>query len=221
MNCLVCGRMKEGKTTFALYLAREWSSTVIVWDPRHMIDGAVYVSDAEELEDAIYEQEWKKGPIIFRPDGLRLSEDFDAMCQVLFTPPERFGAFALVIDEASDMQSAHKIAPHLSRCIRQHPRTVLIVQTTHSLQDWHRASRDLTNELYCFRQVGLSCKAVVDFCDGSRDMELVIKNLPRHHLIKVSFEASSNEDEYDLIDDPQSWFSTATSKHDQEETHAV
>jgi hypothetical protein len=209
--------MKEGKTTFALYLAKQWSPGTIVWDPRHMIDGSVFVSDSDELEDAIYEGEWKNGPIVYRPDGLNLSDEFDAMCTVLFTPPERFGPYALIIDEASDMQSSHKIAPHLSRCIRQHPRNVLVIQTTHSLQDWHRASRDLTNELYCFRQVGLSLKAVVDFCDGSEEMYNTIKNLPRHHLIKVNFESSSEDDEFVLIDDPEEWFSPATSKHDTKE----
>lgn len=218
MNVLVCGRMKEGKTTFALYLAKKWSPGIVVWDPRHMIEGGCYVSDGEELEDAIQEREWKKGPIVYRPDGLNIGEKFDEMCGVLFTPPERFDHFSLVIDEASDLQSAHTIAPHLSRCIRQHPRTVLVIQTTHSLQDWHRASRDLMSELYCFRLIGRSLIAVIDFCDGSEELEETIKNLPRHNLVKISFESGSSEQEFEVLDNPEEWFESVTTY--KEESHA-
>ena len=212
MNVLVCGRMKEGKTTLAIHLAQEWAPGVIVWDPRHMIEGGTYVSSGEELEDAIQDKEWTKGPIIFRPDGLNVLEQFDEMCEVLFTPPERFAHFALVIDEASEMQSPHKIAAHLSRCVRQHPRSVLIIQTTHSLQDWHRASKDLTSLIYCFRLIGRSLQAVVDFCDGSEELEETIKTLPRHHVVRINLEATDDNEEFVVIDDPASWYQPSTER---------
>lgn len=213
MNVLVCGRMKEGKTTFALNLAHEWAKGTVVWDPRHMIEtDGVYVTSGDELEDAIQDKEWEKGPIVFRPNGLELEDQFNEMCEVLFTPPERFDHFSLVIDEAADMQSPHSITPQLSRCIRQHPRSVLIIQTTHSLQDWHRASKDLTNCIYCFRLIGRSLKAVMEFCDGSRELENTIKTLPRHHLVRINFEASDEEQEFTVIDDPESWYSSSTER---------
>ena len=217
MNTLVCGRMKEGKTTLALYLAREWANGVIVWDPRHRISGAIYVCDADELEDAIQQQEWKKGLIIFRPDGLRIEEQFDEMCSVLFTPVERFDHFALVVDEASGMQSAHRISPRLSQAVRQHPRSVLIVQTTHSLQDWHRASKDLTSDVYSFRLRGRSLDALMEFCDGDKEMENQVKNLPLHHCIRINLEATEDgEEEITLLDDPQEWYSPDTKVKEDE-----
>lgn len=206
MNTLVCGRMKEGKTTLALYLAREWSNGVVAWDPRHRITGAVYVCDADELEDAIQQGEWRKGIIVFRPDGLKIEEQFDEMCEVIFTPVERFDHFALVIDEASQMQSAHRISARLSQAVRQHPRSVLIVQTTHSLQDWHRASKDLTSDVYSFRLRGRSLQAMVEFCDGDRALEEKVKCLPRHHCIRINLEADG-EEEITLLDDPTAWYS--------------
>jgi hypothetical protein len=215
MNVLICGRMKQGKTTFAIHLAHEWSDGIVIWDPRHMIKGGSYVGDGEELEDAIQEQEWKKGPIVFRPDGLRLAEQFDEMCDCLFTPPERFDHFALIIDEAADLQSAHRIVPHLSRCVRQHPRSVLVIQTTHSLQDWHRASKDLMNELYCFRLIGRSLIAVMEFCDGSDELEETIKNLPLHHLVRISFEDSEENEEFVVIDDPASWYQSEVRQEEE------
>lgn len=219
MIVLVCGRIKEGKTTLALHLAREWSQGVIVWDPRHMIEGGSYVSDAEELEDAIQEKHWRNGPIIFRPDGLQLEEDFNSLCNVLFSPPERFapGGFALVVDEAGDLQSAHRIERHLARAVKQHPRSALIIQTTHSLQDWHRNSRDLTSAVYSFRLMGRSLHALVEFCDGSEELEDAIKNLPRHHCVKIDFEAENGKPEFEYMG--SSWFRGETRRevHSAEE----
>lgn len=215
MNTLVCGRMKEGKTTLALYLAREWSNGVVVWDPRHRITGAVYVQDADELEDAIAEKEWQKGIIVFRPDGLEIESQFDEMCSVMFTPVERFDHFALVVDEASEMQSAHRISPRLSQAVKQHPRSVLIVQTTHSLQDWHRASKDLTSDVYSFRLRGRSLQALMEFCDGDRKLEEQVKNLPHHHCIRINLEASDDgEDEITVLDNPSEWFSADTKREE-------
>lgn len=182
-----------------------------------MITGAHYVSDAEELEDVIQDKGWEDGAIIFRPDGLRLTEQFDEMCSVLFNPPERFQHFSLIIDEAATLQSAHTIAPHLSRCVRQHPRSVLIIQTTHSLQDWHRASKDLTNHLYCFRLIGRSLKSVIDFCDGSDQMEQTIKTLPRHNCVHIDFEADANAPEFTVLNEPEVWYSAATERREEVE----
>lgn len=207
-NVIVCGRMKEGKTTLAMHLANEWSPGVVFWDPRHQtrVKDATYVYTADELEDAIQDEAWRKGPIIFRPNGLQLAEDFEAMATVLFNPPDRFDNFTLIVDEASGMQSAHTIAPHLALAVRQHPRSVLIIQTSHSLQDWYRTSKDLTNDLYVFRLRGKSLAYVIDFCDGSAELEETIKNLPRHHLVHICFEASDDEKEFEVIDDPASWY---------------
>ena len=213
-NQLVCGRIKEGKTTFAIFLARQFSDGILIWDPRHMIAGGSYVSDAEELEDAIQEEEWRKGPIVFRPDALHLTEDFDAMCEVLFTPPDRFDNFALIVDEAADLQSAQRIQPHLARALKQHPRTVLVIQTAHSLQDWNRPSKDLMNDLYCFKLIGRSALAVVDYCDGSEELETTIKTLPRHHLVHVSFEGGTDEEEFEVLDKPEEWYSPVTERED-------
>jgi hypothetical protein len=207
MNTLICGRMKEGKTTLALHLAHEWSKGVIAWDPRHRITGACYVNNADDLEDAIRDREWEKGTIVFRPNGMELEEQFDEMCDVLFTPVERFDHFVLVIDEASDLQSSNRISKRLSQAVRQHPRSVLIIQTTHSLQDWHRASKDLTSDVYTFRLRGRSLEALIDFCDGDSELEETIRNLPRHHCVRINLEATDGEEEeIILLDKPEDWY---------------
>jgi hypothetical protein len=227
LNILCCGRMKEGKTSFALWLARNWKSgCVVAFDPRHMIDEEMaehagfdeieIVEDAEALQVAIEtiqdeatdRENRRQGTtlIVFRPSGFDLGSQFDEMSAVLFEPPERYHNWSLVVDEAATLQSAHNIAPHLSRAVRQHPRSVLIIQTTHSLQDWHRASKDLQSHLFCFRLMGRSLKSVVEFCDASEEMEETIKTLPPHHLVHVNFEAHAGAPEFTVIDDPSMWW---------------
>lgn len=215
MIVLVCGRIKEGKTSRALYLAHQWSQGVVVWEPRHRMTPAdlpacyfnktiLYVQSGDELEDAISDGRFLEGPIVFWPDGLTLEQDFIEMCDVLFDPPERFNNFALIVDEAADLQSAHRITPHLQRAIKQHPRDVLIVQTTHSLQDWHRSSRDLTSEVHTFRLRGRSLESLIDFCDGDQELYYKIKSLPRHHAVRINFEAADGEMEIEDIS--PDWF---------------
>lgn len=226
MIVLCCGRIKEGKTSRALYLAHQWSQGVVVWEPRHRITPAdlpacygnaiiSYVQSGDELEDAIAERDFEKGPIVFWPDGLTLEDDFVEMCEVLFDPPERFGSggFALVVDEAADLQSAHRIHQQLQRAVKQHPRSVLIVQTTHSLQDWHRSSRDLTSEVHTFRLRGRSLDALVDFCDGDDELREKIKTLPRHHAVRINFEA---EGDLEIEDIPSDWFTREEQQYGEE-----
>jgi hypothetical protein len=206
--------MKEGKTTLAIYLAKQWSDGVIIWDPRHMIDepDAEYVVSGEELQEAIADEKWKEGPIIFRPDARHIEEDFEELCEVLFTPPEKYSdsGFSLVIDEAAQLQGPNKILPCLDVAVRQHPRAVLVVQTTHSLQDWHRASKDLMSHLYCFRQVGRSNMAVTEYCDEDEEFSEVIRTLPKHWCVHYNFEAGQGEEQWVIISDPSFWYSPAT-----------
>lgn len=214
MNLLVCGRMKEGKTSFALVALRRWPGGKIAWDPRHMIDEEMaqragykvltLVDSPEELEDAI--EDYEPGElIVVRPTGDDLSSEFSRLIGVLLNPPERYHNWALLVDEARTLQSAYTIAPDLDRIVRQHPRSALIIQTTHSLQDWHRASRDLTNYLVAFRLRGKSLDAFIEYCDGSDDMRQDITDLPRHYAIIVDMGAGPDDPEYQYIE-PRTWW---------------
>lgn len=231
-NVLVCGRMKEGKTTLALWIARNWQcGGVVIWDPRHMIDqemitpigftGIVYAYNSEELEQAI--ENFQPGQlVVYRPTSIEPEADFNELCAVLLDPPEKYHNWSLVVDEAAQLQSAQKIHAHLSRAIRQHPRSVLIVQTTHSLQDWHRASKDLVNHLFCFRLVGRSLVAVIDFCDGSDEMKETVKNLPPHTCIHISFESRAGSREFTVIE-PSQWYEggeDVSQEHEDEQSEA-
>lgn len=197
-NILVCGRIKQGKTTLAIFLAHEHSPGVIVWDPRHMQKGyIIHPPIAENLEDAIQEKKYHEQPIVIWPSG-NLEEEFDEVCSVLFNPPERFsgngkdsGGFALVVDEAADLQKANSITNSLRIAVKQHPRSVVVIQTTHSLQEWNRSSKDTMSHLYCFRLQGRSLTYAVEYADveNEEEFETEIRSLPEHYYVHVDFES--------------------------------
>jgi muconolactone delta-isomerase len=209
VNILCCGRIKQGKTTLAIFLGHMHSDGVIVWDPRHMMRGWI-VRDpiTENLEDAIQEKRYHKQPIVIWPSG-ELEEEFDEVCGVLFGPPERFagngkdsGGFAFVVDEAADLQTANSIKDSLRIAVKQHPRSVIVIQCTHSLQEWNRSSKDTMSHLYCFRLQGRSLKYAVEYSDVDDDEELeqVLRSLPEHAYVHVDFEASPGAPAFEVCE---------------------
>lgn len=208
-NILVCGRMKQGKTTLAIFLAHEHSPGVIVWDPRHMFRGYIVRPPlGENLEEAIQEKQYKEAPIVIWP-GPDLETEFTEVCSVLFDPPERFsgdgkesGGFAFVVDEAADLQKSNSILDSLRIVVKQHPRSVVVIQCTHSLQEWNRSSKDTMSHLYCFRLQGRSLKYVVEYADVEDEKKFAeaLKSLPEHYYVHVDFEAVPGAPAYDICE---------------------
>jgi hypothetical protein len=205
-NILVCGRIKQGKTTLAIFLGHEHSAGVIVWDPRHMQKG--YIVTPEELEDAIQEKKYREAPIIIWPSG-DLETEFEKVCSVLFNPPERFsgngkdsGGFAFVVDEAADLQTSNSINDSLRIAVKQHPRSVVVIQCTHSLQEWNRSSKDTMSHLYCFRLQGRSLKYTVEYADVEDEEEFseALKTLPEHSYVHVDFESTPGAPAYEICE---------------------
>ena len=208
-NILVCGRIKQGKTTLAIYLAHQHSPGVVVWDPRHMQHGYIVRPPiGENLEEAIQAGAYHEQPIVVWPSG-NLEEEFADTCGVLFSPPERFsgdgednGGFAFVVDEAADLQKAQSINDALRVVVKQHPRSVVVIQTTHSLQEWNRSSKDTMSCLYCFRLQGRSLTYAVEYADVEDEEELhtAIRSLPEHYFIKVDFESEPGVAEWEVCE---------------------
>jgi len=182
MNHNVCGRMKEGKTSLARWLALRSHKASVAWDPRCMIDGVVCYGP-DDLEEAINSGAWRQDILVYRFDNEDVEEEFSQLCEILFPPRFTLGNFSLVIDEAAQLQKSNSIHPKLDRAIRQHPRSVEIFQTSHSLQDWSRSGKDLVSDIYCFNMTGRSLDAAVDFMDGDERMREIIQNLPPHTCI--------------------------------------
>lgn len=180
-----------------------------MWDPRHMIKGFIVRPPiAENLEDAIQEKAYDKQPIIVWPSG-NLEDEFAEVCSVLFNPPERFsgdgkknGGFAFVVDEAADLQKSQSINDSLRVVVKQHPRSVIVIQCTHSLQEWNRSSKDTMSHLYCFRLQGRSLQYAVEYADveDEEDLHETLRSLPEHSYVHIDFESSPGTSEYEVCE---------------------
>jgi hypothetical protein len=215
MNINIVGQREEGKTTLALYLARQHNPAVIVFDPRGNIEGAV-VWGPDEMEQAIQERVYEDEPIVYRYDSEDPDEEFSDFCMVLFPPRFPRGGFSVVIDECNMLQNANSIHPALRRAIKQHPtkppeRSVAIIQTTHVLGEFNSKSRSLMNELYMFRIQGVRDLKVVEEHTGNQQVAEIVKNLPQHHCVRYLYSRQAEgKPEYYVWSDPTVWNNAAT-----------
>jgi len=209
---LCCGTRREGKTTLALYLARAWSPTIVVWDPRgsimKMLGAGNYVEVhsgselREQLETGEYLRDGVARILIFRSES---ENAFQELCDTLFPPyfEGYSGGIVLIVDEAGTLQSPHQIHSGLNRVIGQCPDTVLVIQTTHMISEWHGKSRSCMNEMFLFRQVGSrNWQVVAENCGD--DVAEQTRNLPPHHLVHFYFDRRDGE-QWELWDDPTVW----------------
>lgn len=215
---LCCGTRREGKTTLAIHLAREWSPTVAAWDPRGSIakivglGNYIEVRTPEEMRqhltagDYLHDENGNTFPtpkiLVYRSE----SEDgFQELCDVLFPPYfEGFqGGLALIVDEAGTLQSPHQIHPALNRVIGQCPDSILVVQTTHMISEWHGKSRSCMNELFLFRQIGArNWQIVAENCGD--DVAEQCMHLKPHHLVHYWFDRQDGI-QWELWDRPEVW----------------
>lgn len=218
MNILVVGRRREGKSTLALYLAKRSHKAVIVFDPRGMFHGEV-VNSGEELEAALQERQshgWNRPedetPIVYRYDGTDPDGAFDEMAAVLFPPQFTRGGFALIVDEAAELQGPMQINPQLRRAVAQHPfegdMRVTIIQTSHRLTEYHGKAKSLVDELYIFRTTNPRDLAMLLEYTGEPQAEEEVKDLPKHHVFLFKFARQDDGvNQYEVWDDPTVWYS--------------
>jgi hypothetical protein len=210
MNVNVVGRRLEGKTTLALWRCRMYAAKVI-WDPRGMISGVI-VSTPDDLEIAIEEKEWRNGPIVYRAESGDISEEFSGFCGVLFPPKFTRGGFAVLVDEAGELQTAHGINPNLLRAIKQHPthpasESVLLVQTNHRLAEFHNSSKALMDELYIFQTTLPGDLRVLEEHTGIPEISNIVRNLPKHQCVKYLYgRQQAGVPQYTIMDDPSVWY---------------
>lgn len=207
MNLIVCGRRLEGKSTLSLWLASKYSRGIVVFDPRGMYSGT-RCSTADEVVEAIHESKVRQisYPIVLTPEG-DMMDGFSELCEVLFPPQFTLSDFALVIDEAGQLQSAHASHPGLTRSVSQHPHHgVTIIQNTHRLCEIHGKSKALMDDLYIFKTTHPGdLAALLDFVEGDREVVEQVATLPVHHCIHYSYRREAGE-QWELLDKPELWY---------------
>jgi hypothetical protein len=213
-NVNIVGRREEGKTTLALYLSKRYKARVI-WDPRGMIgdnSSAVIVCNPDDLETAIEEGEWRRGPIVYRSESGDVEGEFSSVSQVLFPPKFTRGGFAFIIDEAGELQNPHQVHKELKRIIKQHPtfparESVLVLQTNHRLSEFHNSCKALMNELYIFQTTLPRDLDVIDEHTGNPEVAVIVRELPKHHCVKYLYGRQElGVPQYEVWSDPNMWY---------------
>lgn len=176
-----------------------------------MIDGhVVYTSGDLEaaLDDGIYED---GQPIVYRFDHGDVNQAFSDMAMILFPPQFTRGGFALIVDEAGELQGPQTINPDLRRAIAQHPTDgemrVHILQTSHRISEFNGKTKTCLDYLYQFRTNNpRDHQALVDFTDDPSIVD-VVRELPPHHCVRYQF--GRREDggaQWQVWDDPTMWY---------------
>jgi hypothetical protein len=211
VSTLAVGRRKEGKSTLALWLAFQSHAAVFVFDPRGMFAGHV-VRSPEELQNAIKEKLYADGqPIVYRFDTGNAETAFDEMADVLFPPQFTMGGFALIVDEAGELQGANQINDALRRAVAQHPTDgdfrVTIIQTSHRLSEYHGKCKALVDELYIFRTTHpRDLQALLDYT-GDESVLPIVQDLPQHHCLRYKFARQKDGvAQYEVWDNPTVWY---------------
>lgn len=206
MNLIVCGRRHEGKSTLSLHLARQTHGrAVVVFDPRGIFEG-LRCADSGELEAAIREGLFERELLTFTPEGT-VEEGFDDLCTVLFPPRFTRTNFALVIDEAGQLQTSHSSRPSLARAVAQHPlHSISIIQNTHRLPELHGKSKSLMDDLFLFWATHPGdLEGILEYT-GEPELVETVSRLPLHHCVHYSYRRTAEGQQWKTLDKPEEWY---------------
>jgi hypothetical protein len=133
---LVIGRRELGKTTFAVYLSRQFSTRVL-FDPRHMINTTSDIlSDGQIGGGVLYSLLDTRSEIIVRPHFDK-EATFNEMCREIYdwlrdNPEEKF---CLLLDEARFIKEPEKNT-YFDYIVRCTPRELVeVIFTCHGVID--------------------------------------------------------------------------------------
>ena len=209
-NINIVGRRLEGKTTLAMYLAKRKYKARVAWDPRCMLRG-VLIYNVDDLQLAIDQREWEKDTLIYRPISGEVNTEFHEFCGVLFPPHFTYGGFALVVDEAGELQNAHGINPDLVRIVKQHPTSppeqgVMIIQTNHRLAEFNNSCKALLDELYIFQTTLPGDLDTLEKHTGLAEVTPIVRTLPKHHCVRYLYGRQDvGVEQYEVWDNPEMW----------------
>lgn len=145
------GRRGKGKSTLAFHQAKRLDvGGVLVFDPNAQFANGPVVETVEALAAVVNDDE---SPAILRPDHVK--EDFARFSDFIWLmfqegDPANRGV-AVIVDEASLLQSPQGIHDWLSKLIRMgRGRGIALLQTMHRPQDANGITLSLASDLFFF-----------------------------------------------------------------------
>jgi hypothetical protein len=167
MTTLIVGERGEGKTTLAMWLARQRSAVTLIFEPKmdETIDrferehGAQVVFNSGELYEALQDAKSKSESMIFFVPGEDVTEGFEDFIETIKSKNPRlaycFGGVTIVIDEAWALMTANSSHRELERLLRIAPRNgegiIHVIVLAHRPSDINNRTHMFTDELFIFR----------------------------------------------------------------------
>lgn len=197
-NSLIFGRRGQGKTTLAFYLAQRAKLSIAVFDINGQIASAGSEATFNNLDDLeLFLAEGVGALVVYRPES-NVEGEFDGFADLLWLRTN----YTLLIDEASQIQSAGYAHPKLDRLVRMGPRqAVNLIQTLHRPADVATVCRSLARHFYIFRTRQESdLKMLAERC-GPQVAEIVA-GLNEHEFVHWDDDRETLE----TVKDAASWY---------------
>jgi DNA helicase HerA-like ATPase len=191
---VITGRMGEGKSGLAYYLARREHRGIFVFDPTEAFGIGTIVNSPSTLVEAAEKK--SNVPIVYRPDG-KIEEEIDRFCIAV----QNFRDVSVIVDEAALVSSPHSIPDELARLVRRSRRLeIALYITAHRPQDLHGLFFSLGHN-YKFFNTTFTRDLVRIAEYSSEDLAERVKGLPKHFYASWSVEQNN----FFVNSDPKSW----------------
>lgn len=222
MNTLIMGRRGTGKTTLAVWKARQLNIRAIAWSPNAEYENSdLRTTDLDTLIDYIDTREDDEGYFVEYIAEPPYDDNFNEFGRRLWS----FNDFVLIVDEASEIQSPMWMNDQLNRYIRRAPRRekgeagpIDIVQTTHFPVDLHKVSFGLGDDAYIFnltqrlhvdrieRELGAEVAAAV------RSARTPESSSPGRDVVHINLITQK----FEVMEDPEEWYVNLNPEEPQE-----
>lgn len=233
MNELVIGRRGTGKSTLAHFRARAINRRQFYFDPGNQFQNVqVCIATPKQLREQL-EKEGDDAPtsISYVPVSSAVEKEWEAFARELwdFTGlHEDAASYALVIDEAHELQGAQWVNDWLARFIRRAPRRerddpnpVDMLQTTHNPQDLNRLTFSQEDTIYIFNMFDKrALKAISD--QWGEEVAVAVKQLrtPKtggRDVLRIDAETGA----YVILDNSKEWYSNIRVSNKPKTTDAM
>lgn len=224
MIVTIIGKRGTGKSTLALSLAREMNRRIVIWDSNNQFKNATYhVTELERLDELMQDDDLWETPggfeIAFVPHHGVKEPQFDAFASVMWqyisdVRDSGAASFAIIIDEANQLQSPNYINQWLDDFIKRTPsrekgnyNPIDVVIIAHRPQDITGDIWDNSDYVYIFFMYGRNAIAAIDKQWGDEMAERVkglrVPKTGGRDVLKVD----TTTGQALLIDDPELWYS--------------
>ena len=150
-NAVIIGPRRVGKSTLSLVLAASRCGTVIVFDPndQYRVPGMPNVAPDELGSWMEAGSDYELDICKMGPFGT-IEETQDAFSRAV-NHLWAYEGYALIVDEASMLQSPQRTHPALQRLLRVSTAETWIIQTSHRAYELGQLTRQLADDLIVFR----------------------------------------------------------------------